>query len=223
MDLFTLLVWSACSYDQVMWSSHVINLVMWSSHVINWVMWSSHVINWVMWSSRVIDWVMWSIGSCDWLGHVINWVMWWSHAIELCAVMIMSCDGLMVNWQLQLNCLSLGCWVYLFILHLNSVKVAKAFICFSKKPKRILYLGVWTISGFCVPFQEGGHCQMGFKFHTRKAYWSLITMGFQIRVVSGWESWAAILSLLIGAMSGWGLGGWRGWSLAMWCNIKCIL
>ena len=190
--------------------------VMWSIGSCDRVMWSIGSCDRVMWLIGSCDQVVWLIGSCDQLGHVMKSCDW----VVCCYdhVMWRSYGELAVAVKL-----SLGCWVCLFILHLNSVKVAKAFICFSKKPKRILYLGVWTISGFCVPFQEGGHCQMGFKFHTRKAYWSLITMGFQIRVVSGWESWAAILSLLIGAMSGWGLGGWRGWSLAMWCNIECIL
>ena len=57
MDLFTMLVWGACSCDRVMWST------------CDWVMWSSHVINscvWVMWLSR--DQVMWS----TWSNHVIE-------------------------------------------------------------------------------------------------------------------------------------------------------
>ena len=95
IDLFTLLVWSACSYDQVMWSSHVINLVMWSSHVINWVMWSSHVINWVMWSSHVINWVMWS-------SRVIDWVMWsigsCDEVMRLSCVLLWSCHVTVLWW-----------------------------------------------------------------------------------------------------------------------------
>ena len=77
MDLFTMLVWGACSSDRVMWST----------------------CDWVMWSTRVCESCGWVIRSTrDWFCDQVMWSTWSNHVIESCDQLVCeSCDWVVIK------------------------------------------------------------------------------------------------------------------------------